>query len=188
MRKSIACAAVLVAAAIISYGCQQYVHPVHEPDAHGNAAPIKEVATVEHANDIHLEPFETVDHLYRNAKSQLPTDVRLAIMDTADWTAIWKRIVGPSSTAPAPTVDFSREMLLVVGMGEAPCMGYQINIDTVFRDADKRIYAVVREREHGSRCGCLNEVVSPVDVIRVPRSLRPVTFLERKETNVCEER
>jgi hypothetical protein len=31
-------------------------------------------------------------------------------------------------------------------------------------------------------------VVSPVDVIRVPRSVRPVTFLERRETNVCEER
>ena len=71
-------------------------------------------------------------------------------------------------------------MLLVVGMGQAPCMGYQINVDTVFRDKDKRIYAVVRERHHGSRCGCLNEVVSPVDVIRVPRTVRPVTFLERQ--------
>jgi hypothetical protein len=46
----------------------------------------------------------------------------------------------------------------------------------------------VRERHHGSRCGCLNEVVSPVDVVRVPRTVRPVTFLERRETNVCEER
>jgi hypothetical protein len=79
-------------------------------------------------------------------------------------------------------------MLLIVGMGQAPCMGYQINVDTVFRDKDKRIYAVVRERHHGARCGCLNEVVSPVDVIRVPRTVRPVTFLERQETNVCEER
>jgi hypothetical protein len=110
------------------------------------------------------------------------------VLDTADWNAIWKRVVGPASTAPLPTVDFSREMLLVVGMGQAPCMGYQINIDTVFRDKDKRIYAVVRERHHGKRCGCLNEVVSPVDVIRVPRSVRPVTFLERQESNVCEER
>ncbi|HVX41318.1 MAG TPA: hypothetical protein VHB25_17270 [Gemmatimonadaceae bacterium] len=187
MRKTIFGAAVL-SAAIIAYGCQHYVHPSHGPDEHGNATPIKQVATVEHADDIKLEPYESVDHLYRNAKSQLPNSVRLAILDTADWEAIWKRIVGSSSTAPAPNVDFSREMLLVVGMGQAPCMGYQINIDTVFRDKDKRIYAVVRERGHGSRCGCLNEVVSPVDVIRVPRSIRPVTFLERKETNVCEER
>jgi hypothetical protein len=188
MRKSMVGVTILGAVAALSYGCRSAAHPSHVPDAQGNAAPIRDVATEAHARDIQMEPYDAVDHLYRNAKSSLPTSVRLAILDTADWAAIWKRVVGNGSPAPLPTVDFSREMLLVVGMGQAPCMGYQINVDTVFRDRDKRIYAVVRERHHGSRCGCLNEVVSPVDVIRVPRTIRPVTFLERQETNVCEER
>jgi hypothetical protein len=187
MRKTVIVGTMLAGTALLAFGCAKQ-HPSHLPDAAGNAAPIRDVATVAHARDIQLEPYDAVDHLYRNAKSQLPTSVRLAILDTADWQAIWKRVVGNSSVAPVPPVDFSREMLLVVGMGQAPCMGYQINVDTVFRDKDKRIYAVVRERHHGSRCGCLNEVVSPVDVIRVPRTVRPVTFLERRETNVCEER
>ena len=189
MRKTNIGAAMLVAAVAVGAGCFRASHPSHKPDEQGNAAPLKEVATAAHARDVQtLEPYDAVDHLYKNAKSSLPTSVRLAILDTADWSAIWKRMVGTSSTAPLPAVDFSREMLLVVGMGQAPCMGYQINVDTVFRDKDKRIYAVVRERHHGKRCGCLNEVVSPVDVIRVPRSVRPVTFLERAESNVCEER
>ena len=188
MRKSVIGIAALATATAVMYGCHQATHPSHRPDEFGNAAPIKQVASEVHAREITMEPYDAVDHLYRNAKSQLPASVRLAILDTADWDAIWKRIVGNASPAPLPNVDFSREMLLVVGMGQAPCMGYQINVDTVFRDRDSRIYAVVRERHHGSRCGCLNEVVSPVDVIRVPRSLRPVTFLERQETNVCEER
>ncbi len=188
MRKTIVGLAILGATAALAYGCRSAPHPSHLPDAQGNAAPIRDVATQAHARDIQMEPYDAVDHLYRNAKSSLPTSVRLAVLDTADWAAIWKRVVGTNSTAPLPPVDFSREMLLVVGMGQAPCMGYQINVDTVFRDRDKRIYAVVRERHHGSRCGCLNEVVSPVDVIRVPRTVRPVTFLERQETNVCEER
>ncbi|HXT17455.1 MAG TPA: hypothetical protein VN706_17575 [Gemmatimonadaceae bacterium] len=187
MRKTVFGAVVLAASSAFIYGCHQ-THPSLRPDAQGNAAPIREVATEAHARDIQLEPYDAVDHLYKNAKSQLPSSVRLAVLDTADWDAIWRRIVGSSSPAPLPNVDFSREMLLVVGMGQAPCMGYQINVDTVFRDKDKRIYAVVRERHHGSRCGCLNEVVSPVDVIKVPRTVRPVTFLERRETNVCEER
>jgi hypothetical protein len=190
MRNTIIRAALVAAAGLLmSYGCHAAApHPALRPDAQGNAAPISQVATEANAHTIQMEPYDAVDHLYRNAKSQLPTSVRLAVLDTADWTAIWKRIVGSSSTAPVPAVDFSREMLLVVGMGESPCMGYEINVDTVFRDKDKRIYAVVRERHHGARCGCLNEVVSPVDVIRVPRTVRPVTFLERQETNVCEER
>ena len=153
MRKTLVGASVLGAAALLSFGCHRAMQPSLRPDAEGNAAPIKDVANVSHARDIKLEPYDAVDHLYRNAKSQLPSSVRLAILDTADWSAIWARIVGASSTAPVPTVDFSREMLLVVGMGQAPCMGYQINVDTVFRDKDKRIYAVVRERHHGSRCG-----------------------------------
>jgi hypothetical protein len=186
MRKTSIIVAVLGVAVLVS--CHQAAQPTHKPDELGNAAPIKQVATESRAREIQMEPYDAVDHLYRNAKSQLPTSVRLAILDTADWYAVWKRIVGPGSVAPLPAVDFSREMLLIVGMGQAPCMGYQINVDTVFRDKDKRIYAVVRERHHGARCGCLNEVVSPVDVIRVPRTVRPVTFLERQETNVCEER
>jgi len=160
MRKSVVGLTILGAVALVTFGCFRTAHPPHTPDEQGNAAPLKDVASLAHARDVPaLEPYDAVDHLYRNAKSQLPTSVRLAILDTADWDAIWKRIVGTSSTAPLPGVDFSREMLLVVGMGQAPCMGYQINVDTVFRDKDKRIYAVVRERHHGARCGCLNEVV-----------------------------
>src|SRR6185503_20248486 len=189
MRKTNIWAASLGAALVVSFGCFRATHPSHAPDSMGNATPIKDVATLDHARDVRaLEPYDAVDHLYRNAKSSLPTGIRLAVLDTADWAAIWQRLVGKSSTAPVPAVDFSREMLLIVVMGQAPCMAYEINVDTVFRDKDKRIYAVVRERHHGARCGCLNEVVSPVDVIRVPRTIRPVTFLERQESNVCEER
>jgi len=158
------------------------------PDVRGDAPRIDEREAVGRANEIRLEPYESVDHLYRNAKSRLPNSVRLVVQDSTDWTAIWRRITGPNAAAPRPEIDFSREMLLVVGMGEQPCMGYGISVDTVFRDRDRRLYAVVRERQRGMRCGCLNEVVSPVDVIRVPRTARPVTFLERRETNVCEER
>jgi len=188
MRTTLLGAGVLCVLGLTTYGCHHSARSTLVPDAQGNAAPLQDVATEAHARDIQLEPYNSVDHVYRNAKSQLPNSVRLAVLDTADWDTIWRRIVGLSSTAPLPSVDFSREMLLVVGMGQAPCMGYEINVDTVFRDKDKRIYAVVRERHHGAGCGCLNEVVSPVDVIKVPRTIRPVTFLERRETNVCQER
>src|SRR6476660_551400 len=124
MRKTNFWAAALGAATLVTFGCLRPSHPSHAPDQQGNATPIKDVATLDHARDVRaLEPYDAVDHLYRNAKSALPTGVRLAILDTADWAAIWTRIVGKSSTAPVPQVDFSREMLLIVGMGQAPCMG-----------------------------------------------------------------
>jgi len=158
------------------------------PDALGNAESITAREARERAAAVRLEPFQSVDHTFRDAKSLLAHSVRLTVQDSADWRAVWSRIVGPHSNAALPPVDFSREMLLVAGMGEQPCMGYLINIDTIFRDDDKRIYAVVRERHRGAGCGCLNEVTSPVDIVKVPKTIRPVTFLERRESNVCEVR
>jgi hypothetical protein len=100
MRKTNIWAALLGAAAVVTFGCYRAARPMNRPDAQGNAAPIKDVATVAHAREIPLlEPYDAVNHLYRNAKSSLPTSVRLAILDTADWVAIWKRIVGNSSPA-----------------------------------------------------------------------------------------
>ena len=162
--------------------------PAPGPDRRGDAPELSERDARARASSIRLEPYQSVDHVFRDVKSRLPHDVRLTIQDTADWRTVWRRIVGPQSEAPPPPVDFSREMLIVAGMGEKPCMGYLVNIDTIFRDDERRIYAVVRERHRGARCGCLAEVVSPVDVVKVPRTIRPVTFLERRETNVCEER
>lgn len=182
-------AAVLVAAPLACRGARTSRDGSHQgPDRLGDAPRIDAGEARGRAAELRLEPYESVDHLYRHAKSRLPASVRLVVQDTADWSAIWRRMVGPNNPAPRPEIDFTREMLLVVGMGEQPCLGYGISIDTVFRDRERRIYAVVRERQRGVRCGCLNEVVSPVDVIRVPRTARPVTFLERRETNVCEER
>lgn len=158
------------------------------PDVRGDAPSISEREARARANALRLEPYQSVDHAFRDAKSHLTNSVRITVQDSADWRTVWARIAGPNSNAEPPAVDFTREMLLVAGMGEQPCMGYLINIDTIFRDDERRIYAVVRERHRGAGCGCLNEVVSPVDVVRVPRTIRPVTFLERRESNVCEVR
>lgn len=162
--------------------------PANGPDALGNAPTISEREARLRAAEVRLEPFQSVDHTFRDAKSYLAHSVRLTVQDSADWRAVWARIVGPHSDAPLPPVDFSREMLLVAAMGEQPCRGYLINIDTIFRDDEKRIFAVVRERHRGAGCGCLNEVTSPVDIVVVPKTIRPVTFLERRESNVCEVR
>src|SRR4051812_19537920 len=73
MRKTTVGVGILAVAAGLSYGCHQATHPSHTPDDLGNAAPLKQVADQAHVRDIGLEPYDAVDHLYRNAKSQIPT-------------------------------------------------------------------------------------------------------------------
>ena len=90
MRKTNIVPWVLVAAAVFSYGCFRATHPSHKPDDQGNAAPLKDVASIAHAKDANqLEPYDAVDHVYRNSKSSLPRSVRLAVLDKADWNSIW---------------------------------------------------------------------------------------------------
>jgi hypothetical protein len=157
------------------------------PDLLGNAPIVPEGDVRERAALSRPEPYTSLEHVYRVNGSRLPTAVRLVVMDTTDYNQVWNRIIGRDDRTVRPKVDFSREMLLVVGMGEQPCLGYGINIDTVYRDQERRIYALIRERRRGARCGCLSEIISPVDIVRVPRTERPVSFLERIETNSCEE-
>jgi len=158
------------------------------PDQLGNAPPISPRDARERAAESKPEPYTSLDHVFKSAGSRLPTTVRLVIMDSTDYNQLWSRLLGYDDRTVRPKVDFTREMLLVAAMGEQPCLGYAINIDTVYRDQERRLYAIVRERRRGARCGCLSQVISPVDIIRVPRTERPVSFLERVETNSCEER
>lgn len=158
------------------------------PDAVGNAPTVSRGEAVKRAEESKPEPYTSLDHVYKVAGSKIPSAMRLVVMDTTDYNQVWTRIVGRDDRTGRPKVDFTREMLLVVGMGEHPCLGYAISIDTVYRDQEKRIYALVRERHRGARCGCLADVISPVDIVKVPRTERPVSFLERVETNSCEER
>src|SRR5436305_1667773 len=67
MRKTTIGLGILAVAASFSYGCHQATHPAHRPDDLGNAAPLKQVADEAHVRDIGLEPYDAVDHLYRNA-------------------------------------------------------------------------------------------------------------------------
>lgn len=179
----------LVLASGILAGCHSTPPSSRQgPDQLGDAPPISAKDARERAAESRPEPYTSLDHVFKSAGSRLPTGVRLVIMDSTDYNQIWSRLLGYDDRTVRPKVDFTREMLLVAAMGEQPCLGYGINIDTVYRDQERRLYAVVRERRRGARCGCLSQVISPVDIIRVPRTERPVSFLERVETNSCEER
>ncbi|MEP6617974.1 MAG: protease complex subunit PrcB family protein [bacterium] len=188
--RRLAFVASLAAVAGLSVSCHSAPAPSSRqgPDAVGNAPAVPRGDAVARAEQSKPEPYTSLDHVYKVAGSKIPSAMRLVVMDTTDYNQVWTRIVGRDDRSARPKVDFTREMLLVVGMGEHPCLGYAISIDTVYRDQEKRIYALVRERHRGARCGCLADVISPVDVVKVPRTERPVSFLERVETNTCEER
>jgi len=101
---------------------------------------------------------------------------RIVVRDRETWDSIWKRLFNPTPTyPPLPEIDFSREMLVVVAMGEQPSGGYRILVKSA-HDLGNRTEVEVQSM---SPCGLAPAILTaPIDIVRIPRSELPVTFRE----------
>lgn len=82
-----------------------------------------------------------------------------------------------------PPVDFEREMLIVAVHG-ADNAGAGIAIPEVVLRRDTLVAVVVSITGIYPSCRTDGEV-RPVAIVRVPRSERPLTFIERTEAREC---
>lgn len=101
--------------------------------------------------------------------------VRAVVRSDEQWRWLW-----PSATPryPIPSIDFSREMILVAGAGERSGHGRTIRIDSAFTARDTT-FVVVREYAPGPRCVTTGMVVRPMHAVSTARSDWPVVFIER---------
>lgn len=97
------------------------------------------------------------------------------------WSRIWKR---QRAIPPLPTVDFSREMLVVAAMGERPTGAYAIRIDDVVDKGEELVTTVTRVSP-GSRCGAGAVLTSPMDIVRVSSRSKPTRWIVRDEITSC---
>lgn len=122
--------------------------------------------------------------------SYLPDQIRTVVRDRNSWIDLWKRMhsVDPShpdpNLPPAPEIDFSREMLIVAGMGNQPSSGFAVFIDAAY-ERGPALIAVVRSVSPGRNCGVATVITSPVDIVRVTRTGLPVTFRETSILSQC---
>ncbi|MBA3766557.1 MAG: protease complex subunit PrcB family protein [Acidobacteria bacterium] len=116
---------------------------------------------------------------------------RMVIRDRETWSDAWKRIHSPGPThdpyptmPPLPAIDFSREMLVVVTMGERPTGGYAIIVDGVYERA-KQIEIVVRNISPGRGCGTTQSLTQPVDIVQLPKREGSIVFRDLEVVNEC---
>ena len=111
---------------------------------------------------------------------------RLVVRDPAAWAeiraAIWK---GQSPLPELPQVDFAREMLVVVALGERPTGGYGILVDSAVATPG-RLEIWIRTIGPGPGCFVTQALTQPVDIARLPRSERVVRFHDRTEERACQ--
>jgi len=109
--------------------------------------------------------------------------LQFVIRNRADCQEFWKRAmvfaIPGVGTPPMPEIDFSRQMLVAVVMGNKPTIGYSIFIDGACEvDGHLEVYVT---NVDGS--GCRPQVEggsAEADIVIVPRTDLPVVFRETK--------
>jgi hypothetical protein len=110
---------------------------------------------------------------------------RLVIRDEAAWAAVWQRIhQGTAAPPPLPSADFTREMLVVVALGQRSSGGHSILLESAEVAGDAMVVRV-RTIAPGTGCGTTMALTQPVDIGRVRRREGTVRFDERTETRAC---
>jgi hypothetical protein len=113
---------------------------------------------------------------------------RLVVRDTTAWRSAWVRLNARFfPQPPLPTIDFSRETVLIAAMGERASGGFEIHLDSILRRPDA-IEVSVRSVVPGDGCMLSATFTQPVDVAKIPASPLPVRFRERNVTASCTRR
>jgi hypothetical protein len=109
--------------------------------------------------------------------------VRQVVRDPIRWRRAWIRARSATTDSAPPAVDFSRQMVIIAGMGSVPSTGFELFIDSVV-PIETETLVFVRSTSSGS-CPAGGMEARPVDIVRVPRTTPPVQFMEETEVHRC---
>ena len=116
--------------------------------------------------------FSTVE---LGVSSGIREPTRIVARTSREWLVVWARHVQSIGAVVPPPVDFSREMVVGVFMGERETGGYQIEIIEVERTASAlRVHYRTRSPEPGALL--TQALTQPFHLIRLARDESPLTF------------
>lgn len=111
---------------------------------------------------------------------------RLVVQDATTWREVWGEIWRNVSPAPAlPSVDFSRETVVVAALGQRPTGGFSIFVESA-TDRNGDIVVRIRSVAPGPNCVTTQALTQPVDAARLSRQAQGVTLEEVAETTSCQ--
>ncbi|HEB66488.1 MAG TPA: protease complex subunit PrcB family protein [Gammaproteobacteria bacterium] len=97
------------------------------------------------------------------------------VVRTADeWARLWKL----HDAGKRPSIDFGRDMVIAVFLGQRPTAGYRVRIMDV-RQGPDQLQVHVRERKPDSNAVLAQVLTYPYVMIRLPKKDLPVTFAFR---------
>lgn len=125
-------------------------------------------------------PFEGVERMARGAC--FPTREGFVVRSARELGWLLAR---PRCDGPVPSVDFSREMLVIYASGMRGGGSHEVRVTRVDRGEDGALVAHVTVRGPGPGCMVSANVTYPRVVIRTARVDGPVRFAVRTRVRDC---
>lgn len=121
-------------------------------------------------------PFITID---QGSRSGVRERKFLVIKNEAEWKTLWQTHVQPEVPAKElPQVDFEREMVVAVFLGEKPTGGYKLGITAIEEDRGKgQLRIVLRESKPPVGSIAIQALTQPYHIVRVKKTDLPATFV-----------
>lgn len=128
-----------------------------------------------------LPPDTELQTIYSAKNSGIHTRGGEIILTEERWQEVWAAIQAGSETpgAPAPSINFSTDMLIFAAMGDEPDSCWNLTITEV-RPEVAKIRVDVSETRPPLNCACPAVVIQPVHVVRVSREELPGEFNYRR--------
>lgn len=105
-----------------------------------------------------------------------------------DWCEFWDK-VHPVPGCNTSFVDFSREVAIVLALGQKPDTCYDVSIDKLCREGTGgsaiNVLGIEIVQSLSEECGCFTGYVQPLQIVRLPRPVSEVVCYTRKEPAPC---
>jgi protease stability complex PrcB-like protein len=128
------------------------------------------------ANVAHPVPFQTV---LRGQRSAIGEPLQIVVRTQAEWDGLWHRhYSGANNPPPSPRIDFDRDLVIGIFLGQKPTGGYDVEITRVER-SDSSLYVYYGEKSPPPNAMVTQALTQPFDIVRVVKDGNPEIIFRR---------
>lgn len=129
-----------------------------------------------------------VEQIDRGQYGDIVEGTRTVLRDEDEYAAFWKRLHADQKSVPArPSVDFNKQVVIAIVLGQRPSGGYSVKIDEVLANTKgKKLQVRYTETTPGEGCAVTTVLTSPYILATVETQEGDFTFSGSETTRTCE--
>jgi PrcB C-terminal len=129
-------------------------------------------------------PFWRMHNSPINTGFNQPADK--VVTSKKEFARVWSQVYANFSPQPkVPAIDFSKEMILVIAMGQQTSGGHSIRVERIWDNGGERTGVISMGHSPGKGCMTPASMTAPVEIVRLERPRKPIKFYRELLVKDC---